>query len=63
MRLHALYLNGALTAMAIPIAAGAATVEAQREAAISAAQAGAASYTCPPGYYWEPDALCATRQV
>jgi hypothetical protein len=56
MRLHALYLTGALLATAIPVSAGAVIVAADHEAGISARQAASAAYTCPPGYYWEPDA-------
>ena len=54
MRLHALYLAGALTATAVPFSAGAVPAEADHEAAISARQATSATYTCLPGYYWEP---------
>ncbi len=53
MRLHALCLTGALLAAAIPLSAGAVPVAADRDAGASARQA--ASYNCPPGYYWEPD--------
>jgi hypothetical protein len=56
MRLHALYLTGALIATAIPLSAGAVSVAADHEAAISVRQAASATHTCPPGYYWEPDA-------
>ena len=49
MKLHALCLTGALIA-AIPLSAGAVPVAAHHEAGVSA------PYTCPPGYYWEPDA-------
>jgi len=67
MRLHALYLTGALIATAIPLSAGAVPAVADREAAISARQAASATFTCPPGYYWERDAYaprpahCAPR--
>lgn len=56
MRLHALYVTGALIATAIPLSAGAVPVAAQHEAGASARQAASAASTCPPGYYWEPDA-------
>ncbi|HEX4614636.1 MAG TPA: hypothetical protein VH230_01865 [Stellaceae bacterium] len=46
MRWHAICLTGALLAAAIPLSAGATT---------SARQAASAAYTCPPGYYWEPN--------
>ena len=48
MRLHALYLTGALIATAIPFSARAVPVAAHHEAGASA------PYACPPGYYWEP---------
>jgi hypothetical protein len=50
MKLHALCLAGALIAAAIPLSAGAVPVAAHHEAGAST------PYTCPPGYYWEPDA-------
>jgi hypothetical protein len=56
MRLHGLFLAGALVAAAIPLSAGAALVPAGRETGASARQAAAATYACPAGYYWEPDA-------
>ena len=55
MRLHALSLTGALIVAAIPLSAGAAPVAANYSAGTSARQAASAMYTCPPGYYWEPD--------
>jgi hypothetical protein len=54
MRLAASCLTGALIA-AIPLSAGAVRVAAHREIGINARQAASATYTCPPGYYWEPD--------
>jgi hypothetical protein len=51
MKLHDLYLAGALIATAIPLSAGAIPAE----AASSAPQATSAPYTCDPGYYWQPD--------
>jgi hypothetical protein len=54
MRLHALYLTGALMAMAIP--AGAVSARADHQTAEDAQQVVPASYTCTPGYYCEPDA-------
>jgi len=56
MRLHVLCLAGALIATAIPLPAGAVPVAADREAGASARQGAPATHTCPPGYYWEPDA-------
>jgi hypothetical protein len=56
MRLHALYLTGALIATAIPVSASAVPMAAQHEAGTSAQQVASAIYACPPGYYWEPDA-------
>jgi len=56
MRLHAFCLTGALIATAIPLSAGAVPVAADHEAGTSARQTASATYTCPPGYYWEPDA-------
>jgi hypothetical protein len=56
MRLHALCLTGALTVAAIPLSAGAVPVAADHEAGTSARQAASTGYTCPPDYYWEPDA-------
>jgi hypothetical protein len=55
MKLHALYLTGALIATALPLSARAAPVQPDDQATISAPQAASAQYTCPPGYYWEPD--------
>lgn len=52
MRLHALYLTGALIATALPLSARAVPVH---PATTGAQQATSAPYTCPPGYYWEPD--------
>jgi hypothetical protein len=56
MRVHGLFLAGALVAAAIPLSAGAALFPADRETGTSAWQAASATYTCPPGFYWEPDA-------
>ena len=47
MRLRALCLTGVLVATAVPLSAG---------AIANSRQAAPAAYTCPPGYYWEPDA-------
>ena len=55
MRLHALYLTGALIATALPLSARAIPVQPDHHATTSAQQAASATYTCPPGYYWEPD--------
>jgi hypothetical protein len=56
MRFHALCLTGALIATAIPLSAGAVPVAADHEAGTSAEKAASATYPCPAGYYWEPDA-------
>jgi hypothetical protein len=56
MRLRALCLTGALTVAAIPLSAGAVPVAANYAAGTSARQATSPAYTCPPGYYSEPDA-------
>ena len=56
MRLHALYLTGALIATAIPVSASAAPMAAQHEAGTSAPQVASTISACPSGYYWEPDA-------
>jgi len=56
MRLHALCLTGAVIAIAIPLSAGAVPLAVDHEAGTSARPAASATYACPPGYYWEPDA-------
>jgi len=56
VRLNALCLIGALTVFAVPLSAGAAPSEADRQATASAEQAMPNAYSCPSGYYWEPDA-------
>jgi hypothetical protein len=56
MRLHALYLAGALILATVPFAAGAAPAATDHQAGTSERQAASATPTCPPGYYWEPDA-------
>ena len=56
MRLQALYFTGVLIATAIPLSAGAVPARADDETGTSTRQAASATYTCPPGYYWEPDA-------
>jgi len=55
MRLHALYLTGALIATALPLSARAVPVRPDHQATTNAQQATSAPYTCPPGYYWSPD--------
>ena len=55
MKLHVLYLTGALIATALPLSARAVTVQPDHQATPSAQQATSASYACPPGYYWDPD--------
>jgi hypothetical protein len=56
MRVNALCLIGAVAVLAIPLSAGAAPAQADRQAAVSAEQARLAAFPCPPGYYWEPAA-------
>jgi hypothetical protein len=56
MRVNALCLIGAVAVLAIPLSAGAAPAQADRQAAVSAEQARPAAFPCPPGYYWEPAA-------
>lgn len=56
MKLPTLCLSGTLIAAAIPLSAGAVPVAADYAAGISARQVELATYACPPGYYWEPDA-------
>jgi hypothetical protein len=56
MRLPALCLTGVLVAAATPLSAGGVPVAVDHETGTSAWQAASATYTCPPGYYWEPDA-------
>ena len=64
MHLNALYLIGTLTIAAIPASAGAAAAQpagavadqSDRQAALSAPRGTPATYSCPPGYYWEPSA-------
>jgi hypothetical protein len=55
MKSRVLYLTGALIATALPLSARAIPVQSDHRATTSAQQATSASYTCPPGYYWEPD--------
>lgn len=54
MRLHALYLAGALIATASPLSAGSVAAEVDQQTAASTQQAAPAADTCPPGYYWAP---------
>ena len=56
MRLHAFYLTGALIATAVPLSAGAVPVAADHQAAPALGKPRRLLYTCPRGYYWEPDA-------
>jgi hypothetical protein len=53
MRLHALYLAGALAALAIPLSAGAQPVQANRQAPATE-QYAAPPTACPAGWVWEP---------
>jgi hypothetical protein len=55
MRLHALCFIGAVTVLGVPLSAGAVPVQPDRQLAASAQQIAPIAYTCPPGYYWEPD--------
>ena len=59
MKLHVLYVTGALIATALPLSARAVPVQSDHQVTTSAQQAAAASYTCPPGYYWDPDGYAA----
>jgi hypothetical protein len=54
MRMHGLYLTGALIAAAIPLSVGAAPAPANYQSAASVAQAAPAPDTCPAGWIWEP---------
>ena len=54
MKLRVLYLTGALIATALPLSARAIPVQPDQQATTSAQQTTSAPYTCPPGYYWEP---------
>ena len=63
MRLHRFFLAGALVAAAIPLSAGAALFPADRETGTSAWQAASATYTCSPGYYWEPEPMLRTANL
>lgn len=56
MRLCFLCLTGALIVAAIPLSARAVLAGADYEARTNARQTASATYACPPGYYWEPDA-------
>jgi hypothetical protein len=53
MRLNTLCLIGALTVLTTPLLARA--VPAQARQTPDRQQAATATYTCPLGYYWEPD--------
>ena len=53
MRLNALYFIGALIGVAIPLSAGAAPFQQDRQSTRSAEQT-LASDACGPGWYWEP---------
>lgn len=54
MRLQALYLTATLTALAIPLSAGAQPVNANRQTAAGIEQSMQAPYVCPPGWIWQP---------
>ena len=56
MRVNALCLIGAVAVLAIPLSAGAAPAQADRQAAGGTEQARPAPFPCSPGYYWEPAA-------
>ena len=53
MRLHALYVTGALTALAIPLSAGAQTLQTNRPATTTEQYASTPA-ACPAGWVWEP---------
>ena len=59
MKLHVLYLIEALIATAPPLSARAIPVQPDHHATTSAQEATSAPYTCPPGYYWDPDGYAA----
>ena len=54
MRLNALCLISALTISTIPLAAGAAPAQTDRQSSVSGSRDTTAAYACPPDYYWEP---------
>ena len=56
MRYNTLCLIAALTVAGTPFSAGAVQARADRQAAAGTEQTTSAAYTCPTGYYWEPDA-------
>ena len=55
MKLRVIYLTGALIATALPLSARVIPVQPDPRTANTAQQAMSARYTCPPGYYWDPD--------
>ena len=56
MRLRALYLAGAVVVTAIPLSAEALSVQPDHQTVPRDLQTASAIYTCPHGFYWEPDA-------
>lgn len=54
MRLHALYLTGALIAMASPLSAGAQLLPANDPSTASLQTVNPPAEQCAPGYVWEP---------
>lgn len=56
MRLRALYLVGAVIATAVPLSAEAVSAPPDHQTVAGDRQAASTTYTCPPGFYWEPDA-------
>jgi hypothetical protein len=53
MRLNALFLAGALTALAVPQLAGAQPVQADRRAPPTVQQIPSDEGPCGPGWYWQ----------
>ncbi len=54
MRLHALYLTGALIAMASPLSAGAQSLPQTDPSATNFQAGNRGAEQCAPGYVWEP---------
>jgi hypothetical protein len=64
MKLRVLYLTGALIATALPLSARAIPVHPDHHATTtSAQQATSATYTCPPGYYWDRTVMPRTASL
>jgi hypothetical protein len=63
MRLNALCLIGTLAISAIPLSAGAAPAQSDRQAAVSAPRATPAAYACPPRLLLGTWQLCPAQQI